>query len=439
MATKLYFGVYPGTVVTKADTTKKDRVRLHVPQVLGKALSGWADPLTPITAVPAVGEVVWVLFTGGDPRYPVYSTVEAQPAPPASNVPSPATTVSDQTSFGVAKAVGNHTAYAREDHSHGTPLAPTAASVGAVAKSGDTMTGALLLSGDPTAALGAATKQYVDNHSSVGPSPATSVSDETAFGVAKSVGTMSTYAREDHTHGTPPAPTAASIGAVPLAGGTMTGLLSANAGLSTSSFRLGTSATAGQVLTADASGNGTYQAVPLPNTPQPSDQGFISWTSDPVSLTNDFTPTMGTVYLARIPIRQATTISKVFLIVGGAASASMGAYMGLYDSSGTLRGSTSSTLALTSSGLATGTLSTSYSAPAGFYWVAFLTTVTPTTPALIANHGNTGSTFNNFANSNLSVVTYRWATNGTGKTSLPASITPSSNSQGNMDWWAAAA
>lgn len=33
---------------------------------------------------------------------------------------------------------------------------------GFVSKSGDTMTGLLVLSGDPTAALGAATKQYVD-------------------------------------------------------------------------------------------------------------------------------------------------------------------------------------------------------------------------------------------------------------------------------------
>jgi hypothetical protein len=35
------------------------------------------------------------------------------------------------------------------------------------------------------------------------PSPASSVTDETTFGVAKIVGTLTTYSREDHTHGTP--------------------------------------------------------------------------------------------------------------------------------------------------------------------------------------------------------------------------------------------
>lgn len=39
----------------------------------------------------------------------------------------------------------------------------TASDVGAIAKSGDTMTGALILAGDPTENLHAATKQYVDN------------------------------------------------------------------------------------------------------------------------------------------------------------------------------------------------------------------------------------------------------------------------------------
>lgn len=37
------------------------------------------------------------------------------------------------------------------------------ASSNKVAKAGDTMTGALILSGDPVVALGAATKQYIDN------------------------------------------------------------------------------------------------------------------------------------------------------------------------------------------------------------------------------------------------------------------------------------
>jgi hypothetical protein len=42
----------------------------------------------------------------------------------AQNVIGPATTVTDGTSFGLSKAVGTDTTYAREDHAHGTPAVP---------------------------------------------------------------------------------------------------------------------------------------------------------------------------------------------------------------------------------------------------------------------------------------------------------------------------
>lgn len=47
--------------------------------------------------------------------------------------------------------------------------------------------------------------------------PATTVTDETTWAVPKAVGVSTNYAREDHTHGTPAAPTASSVGAVPTA------------------------------------------------------------------------------------------------------------------------------------------------------------------------------------------------------------------------------
>ena len=47
----------------------------------------------------------------------------------------PASTVVSETAFGQAAAVGTGTAYARNDHTHGTPAAPTPASIGAAAAS----------------------------------------------------------------------------------------------------------------------------------------------------------------------------------------------------------------------------------------------------------------------------------------------------------------
>ena len=48
-----------------------------------------------------------------------------------------------------------------------------------------------------------------------GGTPATTVTDETTWGVAPAVGADTSYARQGHTHGTPPAPTAGSVGADP--------------------------------------------------------------------------------------------------------------------------------------------------------------------------------------------------------------------------------
>lgn len=47
-----------------------------------------------------------------------------------------------------------------------------------------------------------------------GGTPATSVTSETAYGISPAVGVGSNYARQDHTHGSPTAPTAASVGAL---------------------------------------------------------------------------------------------------------------------------------------------------------------------------------------------------------------------------------
>jgi hypothetical protein len=79
---------------------------------------------------------------------------------------------------------------------------------------GDTMTGDLVLPADPDQALEAATKQYVDSVGSSGGVPSGTVVTETGFGQASAVGVATTFARGDHTHGTPTAPTATSVGAV---------------------------------------------------------------------------------------------------------------------------------------------------------------------------------------------------------------------------------
>lgn len=47
-----------------------------------------------------------------------------------------------------------------------------------------------------------------------GGTPAVSVTSETTYGISPAVGAGTNYARQDHTHGSPTAPTAASVGAL---------------------------------------------------------------------------------------------------------------------------------------------------------------------------------------------------------------------------------
>ncbi|MCX4993429.1 hypothetical protein [Streptomyces sp. NBC_00568] len=62
---------------------------------------------------------------------------------------------------------------------------------------------------------------------------------------------------------------------------------------------------------------------------------------------------------------------------------------------------------------------------AGFYWVALLFNAS-VLPSLTRGSGWTG--VEAAANLGLTAATYQYATNGTGRTDLPSTITPASNS-----------
>lgn len=75
-------GLYQGRVVHASDPQGKRRVRLQVPQVSGSAVSGWAPPVQTGGRIPAVGEMVWVTYQGGDVSYPAYLPPIPPPSPP---------------------------------------------------------------------------------------------------------------------------------------------------------------------------------------------------------------------------------------------------------------------------------------------------------------------------------------------------------------------
>ena len=73
-----FFGKYRGTVVDNDDTTKRGRIKVSVPAVLGD-LEIWAMPCVPYAgdgvgflSIPAPQAGVWVEFEAGDPSYPIW-------------------------------------------------------------------------------------------------------------------------------------------------------------------------------------------------------------------------------------------------------------------------------------------------------------------------------------------------------------------------------
>jgi len=99
------------------------------------------------------------------------------PVPP----PVAGDTVITEVAYGQASNAGALASYSREDHTHGTMVAP------------------------------------------VIPAPGPTVVTEQAFGQASNAGALATYSREDHTHGTPPNPGGGGGGHLGCGGGTLVG------------------------------------------------------------------------------------------------------------------------------------------------------------------------------------------------------------------------
>jgi hypothetical protein len=136
------------------------------------------------------------------------------------------------------------------------------------------------------------------------------------------------------------------------------------------------------------------------------------------------------VALARINVRTPMVVNNIVFHVdtAGASLTANQNLCGIYSSAGTLLVSSPAgglDSKVTSTGVITQALSGPQALGPGFYWVALL--FNGTTPPTVA------SAANNLVNANtgLTAATYRWATNGTGTTALPATITPSSNGVGS--------
>jgi hypothetical protein len=185
------------------------------------------------------------------------------------------------------------------------------------------------------------------------------------------------------------------------------------------------------------------------NTPLPDDQNLLAWAYDPVMAINSTAPTLGQLQLTRVILRTQQTVSTVYLQINTAPGLGTGGtmannYVGLYTSAGGLIDSCGDqSLAWGSTGLKTGTLGSSHLLDAGIYYVVFVANITPgsggpyTAPAFTRANGEAGAA--NAINIGLTSSASRFGTNGSSITSLPPTITMSSNGLSGVPYWSAIA
>jgi len=200
--------------------------------------------------------------------------------------------------------------------------------------------------------------------------------------------------KASHAAGGSDALTPADISALPAAGGTVTGSLN---------------------VTGHALGQDT-----------PAAHGIAGWAYDPALAVNSTGMAAGTLYLVRINVAANVTATRLYWWIANTASSPTAGqnWVGLYDSAGTLLASAGIDGVQGSAGLKTTTIPAQSLAGGSFYWVGLLFNG-PVPPNLTRASGWTG--VGEAASVGLSPAAYRFAVNGSGRTSMPATITPSAN------------
>ncbi len=160
----------------------------------------------------------------------------------------------------------------------------------------------------------------------------------------------------------------------------------------------------------------------------PSTHGLVAWTYDPSGAVNAIQLTGGTVYLAKMHIPKAVSVTKLYwwMAVAGSGTTAGQNFGGLYSSDGTRLVTADADATVTASaGVQSLTLSSTALTAGSFVWAALVFNASAI-PTLTYAAGAAGAT--TALNVGLTAATYRYATAGTSQTSLPASITPASNS-----------
>lgn len=166
----------------------------------------------------------------------------------------------------------------------------------------------------------------------------------------------------------------------------------------------------------------------------PADHGYSAWTGDPESIQAATALVSGTVYLRKLRIRRDITPTVLAFSISVAATGVTAGqnFAGLYASDGTRLATVGIDAAIATSGVTEVAISPGDLEAGAFVWAAIVVNATGA-PQLHRMSSTTTP-----PNANLTASTLRNAVNGTGQTSLPATISPASNSgTGAITWWGA--
>lgn len=158
----------------------------------------------------------------------------------------------------------------------------------------------------------------------------------------------------------------------------------------------------------------------------PEDNGMIAWTMDPYVASSSRAVTNGSVQLHMLSIKKPATITNILMSrsVAGTSMTAGQNFAGLYDINGTLLGQTADQSANWAVGTTPLTMPLVSQVPVqpGKYWIGLLANSTGTLPTFLGGPAGAGAHYN----LGTTATTRRLALFGSGLTSLPSSITPSS-------------
>lgn len=166
----------------------------------------------------------------------------------------------------------------------------------------------------------------------------------------------------------------------------------------------------------------------------PRVRGLIAWSTDPTNVSAGSTMTLGTVYLVGVYVNRsvnATTIYWGFTSTAVGSPTAGQCFVGLYNSSGTRLVTAAVESVAGTTGLNSTTISSTALTP-GLYWVGLVFN-----GSSAGTHYRAGSLTSSVFNIGVTAANFQFATNGTTQTSLPSSITPSSNTGGAIAFFVA--